>query len=55
MSVYDIGRICIKTLGREAGHYCIIVEVIDKNYLLAWAQRAGYRSGDGPRPLQFVF
>ena len=34
MSVYDIGRICIKTMGREAGHYCVIVDIIDKNYLL---------------------
>jgi len=34
MSVYDIGRLCIKTMGRESGHYCIIVDVIDKNYLL---------------------
>ena len=34
MSVYDIGRVCIKTLGREAGRYCVVVEVIDKNYVL---------------------
>ena len=34
MSVYDIGRLCVKTMGRETGHYCIIVGVIDKNYLL---------------------
>ncbi|MFX0103999.1 MAG: 50S ribosomal protein L14e [Candidatus Hodarchaeota archaeon] len=34
MSVYDIGRLCVKTVGREAGHYCIIVDIIDKNYLL---------------------
>ena len=34
MSVYDIGRLCVKTTGREAGHYCVIVDVIDKNYLL---------------------
>ncbi len=34
MSVYDIGRLCVKTTGREAGHYCIIVDIIDKNYLL---------------------
>lgn len=34
MSVYDIGRVCIKTMGREAGHYCVIVDVIDKNFLL---------------------
>jgi large subunit ribosomal protein L14e len=34
MSVYDIGRICLKTTGREAGKYCVIVEIIDKNYVL---------------------
>ena len=34
MSVYDIGRLCVKTLGREAGYYCVIVDIIDKNYLL---------------------
>jgi len=34
MSVYDIGRVCVKTVGREAGKYCVIVDVIDKNYLL---------------------
>ena len=34
MSVYDIGRLCVKTMGREVGHYCVIVDVIDKNYLL---------------------
>lgn len=34
MSVYDIGRLCVKTIGREAGYYCVIVDVIDKNYLL---------------------
>ena len=34
MSVYDIGRVCVKTLGREAGKYCVIVDIIDKNYLL---------------------
>jgi large subunit ribosomal protein L14e len=34
MSVYDIGRLCVKTTGREAGYYCVIVDVIDKNYLL---------------------
>lgn len=34
MSVYDIGRICIKTMGREAGNYCVVVDIIDKNYIL---------------------
>ncbi|TXT64946.1 MAG: 50S ribosomal protein L14e [Promethearchaeota archaeon] len=34
MSVYDIGRVCVKTMGREAAHYCVIVDIVDKNYLL---------------------
>ncbi|MFX1393396.1 MAG: 50S ribosomal protein L14e [Promethearchaeota archaeon] len=34
MSVYDIGRIVVKTRGREAGKYAVIVDIIDKNYLL---------------------
>ncbi len=34
MSVYDIGRVCVKTMGREAGNYCVVVDIIDKNYLI---------------------
>lgn len=34
MSIYDIGRVCVKTLGREAARHCVIVDIIDKNYLL---------------------
>ena len=34
MSVYDIGRLCVKTMGREAGHLCVVVDIVDKNYLL---------------------
>ncbi|UCC20759.1 MAG: 50S ribosomal protein L14e [Promethearchaeota archaeon] len=34
MSIYDIGRLCVKTTGREAGYYCVIVDIVDKNYLL---------------------
>ena len=34
MSIYDIGRVCVKTMGREAGNYCIVVDIIDKNYVL---------------------
>jgi large subunit ribosomal protein L14e len=28
------GRICVKIVGREAGKKCIIVDVIDKNFVL---------------------
>jgi large subunit ribosomal protein L14e len=30
----EIGRICVKTAGRESGKKCIIVDVIDKNFVL---------------------
>lgn len=34
MTAIDIGRICVKLAGREAGRKCIIVDVIDKNFVL---------------------
>ncbi|MFX1414306.1 MAG: 50S ribosomal protein L14e [Promethearchaeota archaeon] len=34
MSIYDIGRVCVKTMGREAGSHCVVVDVIDKNYVI---------------------
>ncbi|MFX0019647.1 MAG: 50S ribosomal protein L14e [Promethearchaeota archaeon] len=34
MSIYDIGRVCVKTMGREAGNYCVVVDIIDKNYVI---------------------
>ncbi len=30
----DIGRICVKLAGREAGKYCVVVEKIDDNFVL---------------------
>jgi large subunit ribosomal protein L14e len=34
MVAIEVGRICVKTAGRETGKRCIIVDVIDKNYVL---------------------
>ncbi|MFB0514894.1 MAG: 50S ribosomal protein L14e [Candidatus Bathyarchaeia archaeon] len=34
MPAIEVGRICAKITGREAGNKCIIVDVIDKNFLL---------------------
>ncbi len=35
MNIMDIGRICVKTYGREAGRKCIIVERDDDdNYVI---------------------
>lgn len=30
----EVGRICIKLSGRESGKRCVIVDVIDKNFVL---------------------
>jgi large subunit ribosomal protein L14e len=34
MVAIEVGRICVKTAGREIGKRCVIVDVIDKNYVL---------------------
>lgn len=34
MSAVEVGRICVKVVGREAGHKCVIVDLIDKNFVL---------------------
>jgi len=34
MSAMEVGRICIKLKGRESGKRCVIVEIIDRNYVL---------------------
>jgi len=30
----EIGRLCVKIAGREAGRKCVVVDIIDKNYVL---------------------
>ncbi|MGA2784646.1 MAG: 50S ribosomal protein L14e [Candidatus Bathyarchaeia archaeon] len=34
MASIEVGRICVKLLGREVGKKCVIVDVIDKNFAL---------------------
>jgi large subunit ribosomal protein L14e len=34
MSTMDVGRICVKLTGREAGSRCVIVDVVDRNYVI---------------------
>lgn len=34
MPVIEVGRICVKLTGREAGKKCVIVDVIDKSFIL---------------------
>ncbi len=30
----EVGRICVKVVGREAGKKCVVVEIVDKNFVL---------------------
>ena len=34
MTAVDVGRICIKVSGRETGKKCVIVDIVDKNFVL---------------------
>jgi len=34
MNLYDIGRICVKVVGRETGSHCVIVEIKDGSYVV---------------------
>ncbi len=34
LSAMDVGRICVKLTGREAGSRCVIVDVVDRNYVI---------------------
>ncbi|MBS7626894.1 50S ribosomal protein L14e [Candidatus Bathyarchaeota archaeon] len=34
MSMIEVGAICVKTYGREKGRRCVVVDTIDKNFVL---------------------
>ncbi len=34
MGLYETGRVCVKTMGREAGSLCVIIEVKDDSYVV---------------------
>lgn len=34
MSVFEPGRVCVKLAGREAGKYCVVLEVVDENFVI---------------------
>lgn len=34
MVILEPGRVCVKLHGREAGRKCVIVDIIDKNFVL---------------------
>jgi len=34
MPAIEVGRICVKLAGREAGSKCVIVDIVDKSFVL---------------------
>lgn len=34
MSVIEVGSVCVKEKGREKGKKCVVIDIIDKNYVL---------------------
>lgn len=39
MPAIEIGRVCVKLIGREAGRKCVIVDVLDKSFVLVTGPR----------------
>lgn len=36
----EVGRICVKIVGREAGKKCVLVDIVDKNFVLITGPKA---------------
>ena len=34
MSIFEVGRVCLKIAGRDAGRTCVVVEELGKGYVL---------------------
>ncbi|MFW9794537.1 MAG: 50S ribosomal protein L14e [Candidatus Thorarchaeota archaeon] len=34
MSLYETGRVCVKTMGRETGSLCVVVDKKDESYVV---------------------
>ncbi len=33
MPAIEVGRVCLKTAGREAGEKCVVLEIIDESFV----------------------
>lgn len=40
MPIIEIGRVCYKTAGREAGRKCVIVDIVDENTVIVTGPKA---------------
>jgi len=34
LASFEVGRVCVKLTGRETGKKCVVVDVVDKNFVL---------------------
>ena len=34
MTAMDVGRVCVKLTGREEGKRCVIVDILDRNFVV---------------------
>lgn len=39
MASLDVGKVCVKTAGREAGRYCVVIKSIDDNFVIITGPR----------------
>jgi large subunit ribosomal protein L14e len=40
MPAVEVGRICVKVAGREAGKKCVVVDVMDKSFVIITGPKA---------------
>lgn len=40
MSAIEVGRVCVKTVGRDARKNCVVVDILDKNFVLVTGPEA---------------
>ncbi len=40
MAAIELGRVCVKTSGRNAGKYCVITGILDDNYVTVAGPKA---------------
>jgi len=36
----EIGQVCVKTVGKERGKYCVVVKKVDKNFVIVSGPKA---------------
>ncbi|MGC8571155.1 50S ribosomal protein L14e [Caldivirga sp.] len=37
--VFDVGRVCVKLAGKEAGRMCVVVDIVDERFVIVTGPR----------------